>query len=137
MFAGDRDREQAAASLKEHYVDGRLTLDELSDRTELVLAARSRADLRRALRGLPLTQEALAAQGRSMLQGVARGAMLVVLTGAWLMFSFALLFVLALTALFQGASGSAVLAFLLVWLVPTYLLSRAYRRPPARSAKPS
>ena len=132
MFAGDRDRERAAASLKEHYVDGRLTLDELGERTELVLAARSRADLRRALRGLPWTQELLAAQGRSMVQSAARGALLVVLTGAWLMFSLALMLVFALTMLFQGASGTAVLGFLLVWLVPTYLLSRVYRRPPTR-----
>ena len=54
MLAGDSERERAAAALREHYVRGRLTLDELAGRTERVLAARSRADLRRALSGLPI-----------------------------------------------------------------------------------
>ena len=45
----------------------------------------------------------------------------------WLLFSFALLVVLALTLLIHGASGIALAAFLLVWLVPTYLLWRVWR----------
>ena len=54
MRAGDLDRERATAALQEHYVGGRLTLEELSDRTGRVLAARSRAEIRRALSDLPL-----------------------------------------------------------------------------------
>ena len=132
MFAGDSDRERAAATLKESYVDGRLTLDELSERTELVLAARSRAELRAALSGLPWLSDELAERGRSVVHTVARGALVVALTGAWLLFSFALLLVFALTLLFQGASA-ALLGFLLAWLVPTYLLSRVWHsRPPKR-----
>jgi hypothetical protein len=61
-----------------------------------------------------------------------RGAALVVFTGAYLMFSMTLLLVFALTLLLQGASGSMLLAFLLVWLVPTYLLTRLWRRKEAR-----
>jgi uncharacterized protein DUF1707 len=127
MFAGDSDRERAAATLKASYVDGRLTLDELSERTELVLAARSRADLRAALSGLPWLPDELAERGRSMVRALGRGALVVALTVAWLLFSFALLLVFALTLLFQGASGTAVLGFLLAWLIPTYLLSRLWR----------
>ena len=123
MYAGDLERERAAATLKEHYVGGRLTFDELSERTELVLRARSRADLRRALAGLPWFSEAAVARGR----GIVRGAMLVLFTGAYLMFSFALLAVFGLTALVRGVSTSGALAFLLVWLVPTVLLSRLWR----------
>ena len=67
------------------------------------------------------------------MQSVARGAMLVVFTGACLVFSFVLLLVLGLTLLLDGASGTALVGFLLVWLVPTYLLSRfGYRPAPHR-----
>ena len=130
MLAGDRDRERATAALQEHYVGGRLTLEELSDRTGRVLAARSRAEIRRALSGLPFADPGeLAARGRSLVESVARGAMLVVFTGAYLVFSFVLLLVFGLTLLLNGASGTALVGFLLVWLVPTYLLSRLWHRP--------
>ena len=129
--AGDSDRERATAALQEHYVGGRLTLEELSDRTGRVLAARSRAEIRRALSDLPLFGDPgeLAARGRSLVQSVARSAMVVVFTGAYLVFSFVLLLVFGLTLLLNGASGTALVGFLLVWLVPTYLLSRVWRRP--------
>ena len=120
--AGDAERERTAARLREHFVRGRLTVEELEERVELALRARSTADLRRALRGLPELA------GRTFAQVVVRGAALVVLTGAWLAFSFGLLVVLALTLLIQGASVAALLAFLLVWLVPTLLLSRLWHR---------
>ena len=131
MRAGDRDRERATAALQEHYVGGRLTLEELSDRTGHVLAARSRAEIRRALSDLPVFPDPaeLAAHGRSLLQSAARGAMLVVFTGAYLVFSFVLLLLFGLTLMLNGASGTALIGFLLVWLVPTYLLSRLWHRP--------
>jgi Flp pilus assembly protein TadB len=135
VFAGDRDRERAAATLREHYVRGRLSVDELSSRTQRILEARSHAELRTALAGLPLLPDAreLAAQGRSMAQAAARGAVLVVFTGAYLLFSVVLLLVFALTLLIHGASTSELAAFLIIWLVPTFLLSRLWhRRPPRR-----
>jgi hypothetical protein len=127
VFVGDREREQAAATLREHYVGGRLTLDEVSERIGRVLAARSQTELRSAFSGLPGFSD-----GRSILRVAARGAALVLFTSAYLMFSMILLFVFALTLLFQGASGSTLLGFLLVWLVPTYLLMRLWRRKEAR-----
>ena len=132
MLAADSDRERVAATLREHYVRGRLTAEELADRVELVVRSRSRRELRRALSGLPMLPDAgeLAAQGRSVAQWALRGAMLVVFTGAYLMFSFVLLLVLAVTVLVQGASASALLGFLLVWLVPTLLLYRLWQRKP-------
>jgi Domain of unknown function (DUF1707) len=130
VFAGDRDRERATAALREHYARGRLTLDEISERTDRVLAARSRADLRYALSNLPVLPNVrdLAGHGGSIVQAAVRGVVLVVLTGAYVLFSFALLLVFGLTALVEGASGSMLLGFLLVWLIPTYLLSRVWRR---------
>jgi hypothetical protein len=71
----------------------------------------------------------LAARGRWLVQSVARGAMLVVFTGAYLVFSFVLLLVFGLTLVLNGASGTALVGFLLVWLVPTYLLTRLWRGP--------
>jgi hypothetical protein len=54
--------------------------------------------------------------------------LLVILTGAYVFFSFSLLLVLGLTLLIYGASASVLVAFLLVWLVPTWLLSRLWLR---------
>jgi hypothetical protein len=36
---GDADREAIAAQLREHYADGRLTLEELNERLDQVFAA--------------------------------------------------------------------------------------------------
>ena len=120
--AGDAERERAAARLREHFVGGRLTVEELEERVALALRARSTWDMRRALRGLP----ELASQ--NFVQVMLRGAALVVLTGAWIAFSFGLLVVLALTMLIEGASAVALLAFFVVWLVPTFFLSRMWHR---------
>jgi hypothetical protein len=52
---GDADREGVAAQLREHYADGRLTLDELNERLDQAFAAKTRADLNTVLRDLPHT----------------------------------------------------------------------------------
>src|SRR5262249_1848302 len=96
--ASDADRERAVASLREHFVRGRLTVEELSARCELALRARSVADLRRALVELPPLQP------QAMLRGIVRGAALVVFTGAWVVFSLLLLLVFGLTLAIDGMS---------------------------------
>ena len=58
--------------------------------------------------------------------------MLALFTGAYLVFSFVLFLVFGLTLLLNGASGTVLVGFLLVWLVPTYLLSRLWHRPAPR-----
>jgi Domain of unknown function (DUF1707) len=50
---GDADREAIAAQLREHYADGRLTLDELNERLDQTFAAKTRADLNVVMRDLP------------------------------------------------------------------------------------
>jgi hypothetical protein len=55
-----------------------------------------------------------------------------VFTGAYLAFSLSLLVVLGMTVLIHGASNSELLVFLLVWLVPTYLVMRLWHRRPTR-----
>jgi hypothetical protein len=130
VIAGDQDRERAAATLREHYVRGRLTVDELSSRIAYVLSARSRSEIRTAMGGLPLLPDAfgLAGYGRTFAQVAARGALLVFFTAAYLVFSFTLLLVFAITLLLQGATMMTLVGFLVVWLVPTYLLTRLWRR---------
>jgi hypothetical protein len=86
-------------------------------------------DLRRALSGLPTLVEP---RDFSMARVAVRGAMLVVATGAYVVFCFTLLLVFALALLIYGASGSLLVTFLLVWGVPTYLLTRLWRRAPSR-----
>jgi hypothetical protein len=120
--ASDDERERTVASLREHFVRGRLTLEELTARCELALKARSRGDLRRALADMPpLFPQAI-------MRGVARGAVLLAFTGAWIVFSLVLLLAFALTLLIGGISTAGVLVFLVVWLVPTYFLCRGWKR---------
>ena len=51
---GDQERESAAAALGEHYSTGRLTRDELDERSRLALEARTMADLRPLFADVPL-----------------------------------------------------------------------------------
>ena len=53
MRASDADREQAVSELKEHHVQGRLTSDEFSDRSQLAFAAKTTGDLNELLSDLP------------------------------------------------------------------------------------
>jgi hypothetical protein len=53
---------------------------------------------------------------------------LVVASGAYVVFSLVLALVLGLTVLLHGVSGSAFLVIAVVWLVPTYLFARLRRR---------
>ena len=57
---GDADREAVAAQLREHYADGRLTLEELNERLDQAFAAKTRADLNTVLRDLPYVPQPLA-----------------------------------------------------------------------------
>jgi hypothetical protein len=51
--ASDADREQAILALREHLLAGRLTLEEFSDRVEIVLQARFAGELANVQRDLP------------------------------------------------------------------------------------
>lgn len=53
MRVGDAEREAAAAELREHYASGRLTLDELNERVDQALAAKTRGDLNALMTDLP------------------------------------------------------------------------------------
>jgi class 3 adenylate cyclase len=53
LRVSEHDRDQAAALLATYCGDGRLTLEEFSERVELVLASRTQADLDAAMADLP------------------------------------------------------------------------------------
>ena len=53
LRAGDAEREQTAAVLREHAAHGRLDVDELDERVQAAYAARTRGELRELLRDLP------------------------------------------------------------------------------------
>jgi Domain of unknown function (DUF1707) len=51
----DTEREAVAAQLREHYAQGRLSLDELNERLDRAFASRTRADLDAVTSDLPYT----------------------------------------------------------------------------------
>jgi hypothetical protein len=57
---GDAEREATASQLRDHYADGRLTLDELNERLDQTFAAKTRADLNAITRDLPMTARPMA-----------------------------------------------------------------------------
>jgi class 3 adenylate cyclase len=60
----DADRDHSVVLLREHVVDGRLTLDEFSERVGLALQARTRGELELALADLPAVAAPQAEAGR-------------------------------------------------------------------------
>jgi hypothetical protein len=123
---GDRDRELATAALRRHFVAGRLSAAELSDRAGLALRALSRDDLDLAMGDLPLVWEDLPAgvqlAARKLSRVVRRVTLLLVLVGLWLIVSLALALALG-TALVAGAPPSTALGVYLVALALTSLAS--------------
>jgi hypothetical protein len=63
MRVGDAEREATAAELREHYASGRLTLDELNERLDKALAAKTRGDLDELMRDLPSARPRVSGAG--------------------------------------------------------------------------
>src|SRR5262245_33662843 len=53
LRVGDADRQRVVAELQRHYVEGRLNSDELAERVDTALAARTESDLAALLEDLP------------------------------------------------------------------------------------
>jgi Domain of unknown function (DUF1707) len=60
LRAGDGDRRQVVAELQRHFVEGRLTSDELSERVDRALAARTFGELKSLTTDLPTPRPATA-----------------------------------------------------------------------------
>ena len=61
----DADRDRTVTQLREHVVEGRLTLDEFSERVGLALEARTRGDLVAVMADLPQAPAARRAPARA------------------------------------------------------------------------
>jgi uncharacterized membrane protein len=67
----DAERESVAAQLREHYAQGRLTLDELNERLDRAFSSRTRTDLNAVTFDLPYSPPS----GRLPSDGVRRGSL--------------------------------------------------------------
>ena len=121
-LAADRERERAVLALRRHYEAGRLEVEELAERTELALRARTTGEVRAALRDLPRLGDAIE-RGREAAGDAAFVAMLVF---AWIVGSVVLLGALVV-ALVMG-SGTALVVLLVASLGFSGLLWLAGRR---------
>jgi hypothetical protein len=67
---GDPERERFSAILREHYAEGRLTLEELRRRAEIVLAASYQDEADEAFVGLPVIASGTAVTARPPRRGL-------------------------------------------------------------------
>lgn len=105
---------------------------DLSERVDLALRARSRADLEVAMRGLPLVWEDLPTivhtSARRLHRGVRRARFLFMFARVWVKLSLGLALVFG-TALIAGAPvGTALGALLIVWALASFASWRVCRR---------
>jgi hypothetical protein len=122
-----RDREGAAEALRRHFVNGRLELDEFSDRMKLALQARNGRQLRRALWGLPpLWRDG--DEIRNVVQAAKRRVVMAIIAALWIVASFVLLLSFAVGAVAHGATTGAAMGYALAWLVVSVLALNARRR---------
>jgi hypothetical protein len=136
VLVGDRDREQTAAALRRHFAQGRLSLTELSERVDLTLRARTRDDLSRALRDLPLAWEELPAivqnTARRVQRGFRRTRFFFVVLRVWSKLSFALAVVLGVALVAGAPAGTALGAFALAWACASFAAWHVWRRAASR-----
>ena len=135
-LVGDRDRDRAAQELQRHYREGRLTTDELAQRLETALRARSGSQLRSALKGLPAGWWADAAALRAALPSPARAvrnaAILAGTAVVWLFWSLGLFVAFVAWLAANGPSLGALLVFPVLWFTVSWLLWRSSRRRRSR-----
>lgn len=135
-LVGDRDRDRAAQELQRHYREGRLTTDELAQRLETALRARSTKQLGSALKGLPAAWRMDAAALRGTLQSPVRAvrnaAILAATAVVWLFWSGGLFVAFVAWLAARGPSLGALLVFPLLWFAVSWLLWTGSRRRRAR-----
>jgi Flp pilus assembly protein TadB len=137
VLVGDRERERAAGELQRHYREGRLTTDELAQRLETALGARSGPQLRSALKDLPslgrladpeAVREALRSPGRALRNAAILAGTAVV----WLFWSIGLLVAFVAWLAANGPSLGALLVFPLLWFMVSWVLWSGSRRRRSR-----
>jgi len=89
LRASDAERDSTAAALREHFVQGRLTLEELLGRLDTALTARMRSQLDSVLSDLPSRKDRAAAASPEPSETVfparyAAVAVLIIMMAVWL-----------------------------------------------------
>lgn len=115
-------------ALRRHYVAGRITADELSERLELALAAGSRRELRHALAALPQPwlqlDEVVLPALRETGEKVRHAALVTAILVLWLSLTAVLLILFAVVAISHDPGTLDLVGFPVAWLVVTALLYR-------------
>lgn len=127
---GDTERDAVATALHDHFAQGRLTREELEERLDTTLAAKTRADLREVAKDLPgpnglpepVQQTPPWAPGPHRVHRHHRHR-----HGPPI---FPLLFVILMIAVFSGGAGWFIAAkvFFLVWLATAFFGFMRVRR---------
>jgi hypothetical protein len=128
QLVGDRERDRATHELRRHYSEGRLTTEELAQRLETALRARSGSQLRAALRDLPAWRWTESGTLRSPVRVLRNAALVVASVVTWLVVSAGLLIAFIAWLVANGPSLAGLLVFPLVWLAATWLLWTGSRR---------
>jgi hypothetical protein len=121
------ERDGAAEALRRHYVNGRLTLDEFSDRMRIALKARRGWELRRALWGLPPAWRDVD-EVRRIAREAKRRVVMAVVAMLWVFASLVLLLSFGMSAVVDGMTTAAVVGYPVAWLIVTALAWQARRR---------
>ena len=129
----DRDRENAAATLRRYYANGALSFEELNDRLQIALSARRHSELTPALRELPWRDrtdlyrfgQAATMKGRRL---AARAIFIAKVAMGWAMVNTLLLVSFVAVAALHGLSLLQASALPLAWVVTTLLAFRIARR---------
>jgi DUF1707 SHOCT-like domain len=129
-LVADAQRDRVVETLRRNYVLGRLTVEDLAERTELALAARTTTELRRTLRDLPRGEELLARGGRALRTGL----QLLLLAALWVVGSLALLLSLVVLLVAGEREALVLLSVPALWVVLTALVVRSGGRRFRRAA---
>ena len=129
---GDRERERAVAQLHRHYLGGRISVEELTERLEVALHARRDGELRQAMRDLPGAWREQVTGFRAGLDESWRAAKHAAFVAAvwmlWWVASIVLLVGFVASIVVQGLSLAIGGVFAAVWLGCTFAVRRVVRR---------
>lgn len=120
---GEQERERAATALKEHFLRGRLSVEELTERLEVALSARRDGDVRRALDDLPVLR-----RPSTLVHGVRRAAIVAGVWLTWWVLSVGLFFGFVASVVVGGLTWTNAILFPALWLGCTVLARRLARR---------
>jgi Flp pilus assembly protein TadB len=136
VLVGDRERDRAAQELQRHYREGRLTTEELAQRLETALRARSTKQLGSSLKGLPARWRTDATELRETLhspvRAVRNAAILAATAVLWLFWSGGLFVAFVAWLAANGPSLGALVVFPVLWFAVSWLLWTGSRRRRAR-----